>query len=175
MTVLRRWAADAGVEHEDGIRPGELLVTLPGEHRLRTTVSVLVGSHTLSVSAFVVRRADENPEAVMRWLLRRNARLRGVAFALDAADDVYLVGRLPAAAVDQQNLDDLFGSVLETADQSFDELLRLGFPGSIRREAAWRRSRGLDEANLRAFRDLVGEPGAASEDTADPGDGAGDR
>ena len=171
MTVLRQWAADAEVAHEEGVRPGELLVTLPGEHRLRTLVSVLVGSHTLSVSAFVVRRADEDPEAVMRWLLRRNARLRGVAFALDTSDDVYLVGRLPIAAVTPESLDDLFGSLLETADQAFDELLRLGFPSSIRREAAWRRARGLDDANLRPFRDLVEDDTPA----AHPGDVTGDR
>lgn len=175
MAVLRRWAEEADVAHEDGVRPGELLVTLPGEHRLRTLVSVLVGAHTLSVSAFVVRRADENTEAVMRWLLRRNARLRGVAFALDAVDDVYLVGRLPAAAVTRESLDDLFGSLLETADQAFDELLRLGFPGSIRREAAWRRSRGLDDTNLRAFRDLVDGDTPAPGTTAGPGDVSGDR
>lgn len=156
MAVLREWAAATGVDHEDGVRPGELLVVLPGEQRLRTTVSVLIGSHTVSVSAFVVRRADENHEEVMRWLLRRNTRLRGIAFALDAADDVYLVGRLPVSAVVPDVLDDLFGSLLGTADSAFDELLRLGFAGSIRRESAWRRARGLDERNLHAFRGLLG-------------------
>ena len=90
----------AGIEHEPGARPGEFVVTLPGEHKLRTAVSLLVGDHSLSASAFVVRHADENHEEFYRWLLERNARLPGIAFAVDQVGDVYLVGRLPLAAVD---------------------------------------------------------------------------
>lgn len=158
--VVRQWLADSGVEHSDGARPGEVVVRLPGEHRLTTTVSVLVGDHSVGFSAFVVRHADENHEAVMRWLLRRNSRLRGVAFALDGDDDVYLVARLPTAALTPDALDDLMGTLLSTADDAFDQLLRLGFAGAIRREARWRSDRGLDDANLAAFRSLVDdEPG----------------
>lgn len=159
LAELRRWLADSGVEHDEGARPGELVLRLPGEHRLVTTVSVLVGEHTVSLSAFVVRHPEEGAEAFMRWLLRRNTRLRGVAFAMDADDDVYLVGRLPTAAVTTRVLDDLMGTVLATADGAFDTLLRLGFASSIRREARWRAERGMDAANLAAFHDLVDGPG----------------
>lgn len=162
LTTLRRWLAENDVDHSEGVRPGELVVRLPGEHRLVTTVSVLVGGHTLSVSAFVVRRAEENHEAVMRWLLRRNTRLPGIAFALDGDDDVYLVGRLPVRAVTPATLDDLFGALLATADGAFDHLLRLGFAGAIRREAGWRAARGLDAGNLAAFQQLI----ARGEDVA---------
>jgi hypothetical protein len=159
LAALRAWLADTDVRSEDGLRPGELVVRLPGEHRLVTTVSVLVGEHTLSVSAFVVRHPEENAEEVMRWLLRRNTRLQGIAFALDPDDDVYLVGRLPTSAVTPALLDDLMGSVLDTADGAFDTLLGLGFAASIRREARWRAARGLDTANLAAFQRLVHEDG----------------
>jgi hypothetical protein len=107
------------------------------------------------VSAFVVRHADENHEAVYRWLLERNARLRGVAFALDSLGDVYLVGRLPLEGVTPDTLDQLLGVVLDTADSSFDELLALGFLASMRREWAWRLSRGESTRNLEAFRHLL--------------------
>lgn len=155
LRALRAWLADTDVDHDEGLRPGEVVVRLPGEHRLVTTVSVLVGEHTLSVSAFVVRHPEENAEAVLRWLLRRNTRLRGIAFAVDPDDDVFLVGRLPSAAVTPAMLDDLMGSVLATADGAFDTLLELGFAASIRREARWRAARGLDTANLAAFQRLV--------------------
>src|SRR4029078_3040065 len=82
----------AEIEHEAGARPGEFVVVLPGERKLRTAVSLLVGDHSLSASAFVVRHEDEEHEQVYRWLLERNARLPGIAFALDGAGDVYLVG-----------------------------------------------------------------------------------
>jgi len=152
--VLEHLAA-AGIEHERGGRPGEVVATLPGEHKLRTTVSLLVGDHSLSASAFVVRRPDENHAQVHRWLLRRNARLHGVAFAVDDAGDVYLVGRLPLVGVTAQTLDALLGAVLETADSSFDQLLALGFLTSMRREWDWRVSRGESTRNLEAFRHLL--------------------
>lgn len=156
--VLRDWLTEAGVDRADGARPGEVVVQLPGEHKLRTTVSLLVGDHSLSVSAFVVRRADENHEEVYRWMLERNTRLYGIAFALDPLGDVYLVGRLPLAAVTPQTVDALLGAVLSTADSSFDELLALGFLSSIRREWAWRVSRGESTRNLEAFRHLLEPP-----------------
>src|SRR5262249_22052400 len=123
-------------------RPGTFVATLPGTHKLSTTVSLVVGSHTLSVNAFVARRPDENHEAVYRWMLERNARLYGVAFALDKLGDIYLAGRLPLAAVSADEVDRLLGVVLDCADSSFDSLLEMGFATAIRREWQWRAKRG---------------------------------
>jgi Putative bacterial sensory transduction regulator len=145
----------AGIEHETGARPGEVVAVLPGERKLRTAVSLLVGDHSLSASAFVVRHADEQHEQVYRWLLERNAKLPGIAFALDQDGDVYLVGRLPLAAVNDVTLDALLGAMLQTSDGSFNELLALGFISSMRREWAWRTARGESTRNLEAFRRLL--------------------
>jgi hypothetical protein len=147
--------AGAEITHEPGGRPGEIVATLPGEHKLSTTVSLLVGQHSLSASAFVVRHPDENHDEVHRWLLRRNARLPGIAFAIDADGDVFLVGRLPLEAVTPQSLDALLGALLETSDGSFDTLLTMGFLTSMKREWAWRTSRGESTRNLEAFRHLL--------------------
>jgi hypothetical protein len=145
----------AGIEHEPGARPGEVVAVLPGERKLRTAVSLLVGDHSLSASAFVVRNADEEHERVYRWLLERNARLPGIAFAVDRDGDVYLVGRLPLNAVDDMTLDALLGAILDASDSSFNELLALGFLSSMKREWAWRTSRGESTRNLEAFRHLL--------------------
>jgi hypothetical protein len=118
-------------------------------------VSLLVGQHSLSASAFVVRNPDENHAEVHRWMLRRNARLPGIAFAVDGDGDVYLVGRLPLDGVTPKTLDALLGALLETADGSFDTLLAMGFLTSMRREWAWRTSRGESTRNLEAFRHLL--------------------
>ncbi len=155
VQLLLDHLTEAGIDHERGGRPGEVVATLPGEHKLRTTVSLLVGQHSLSASAFVVRNPDENHEQVHRWLLRRNARLPGIAFAVDADGDVYLVGRLPLDAVSPGSLDALLGALLETADGSFDTVLAMGFLTSMRREWAWRTSRGESTRNLEAFRHLL--------------------
>lgn len=138
-------------------RPGTYVTTLPGTRKLSTTCSFLVGRHTLSVNAFVVRRPDENHEAFYRWLLERNLRLYGVSYGIDRLGDVYLTGRLPLASVTPPEVDRLLGAVLENADGSFNTLLELGFASSIRKEYAWRVSRGESTRNLEAFTHLTGE------------------
>jgi len=131
--------------------PGQFFVVLPGTHKLATNCWLVAGQHSLLVEAFVCRRPDEAFEDVARFLLRRNARMYAVAFSLDAAGDIYLVGRLPLAAVSAEEVDRLLGSVLQYADESFDQILELGFAGSIRREWQWRQKNGESTANLAAF------------------------
>ena len=147
---------EMGVPYE--VSPqGSLVVVLPGQHKLKTTVNLILGEHSLRIEAFVMRHPDANHEDVWAWLLRRNARLYGVAFSIDQVGDVYLTGRLPLHAVTADELDHVLGSVLTYADESFDTLLELGFADAIRREYAWRVSRGESTENLRAFRHLTGE------------------
>jgi hypothetical protein len=131
------------------------VVVLPGSHKLRTTVNLIVGEHALTLEAFVIRHPDERHEDVWAWLLRRNARLYGVAFSIDQAGDIYLTGRVALHAVTAGELDILLGSMLTAADESFDALLELGFAEAIRREWAWRISRGESTDNLRAFTHLA--------------------
>lgn len=131
--------------------PGQFFVKLPGTHKLATNCWLVVGQHALLVEAFVCRKPDENDEEFQRFLLRRNARMYAVAFALDKAGDVYLVGRLPLSSVTPDEVDRLLGSVLSYADEAFDPLLEIGFASSIRREWEWRQKRGESTANLAAF------------------------
>ncbi|SOD64774.1 Putative sensory transduction regulator [Streptomyces zhaozhouensis] len=145
---------EAGADWESP-DPGHYVVSLPGTRKLTTTCSLVVGQHALSVNAFVVRRPDENHEAVYRWLLERNTRLYGVAYAVDRLGDVYLTGRLPLASITPAEVDRLLGVVLENADGSFNTLLELGFASAIRREHAWRVARGESTRNLDAFRHLT--------------------
>jgi hypothetical protein len=136
---------------------GVFTVTLPGEHKLKTTCRLEVGDHALRVIAFVIRKPDENHEAVYGWLLRQNARLYGVAWTLDRAGDVYLTGRIPLHAVTEDEIDRVLGSVLVASDGAFDTLLEMGFATSIRREWDWRVSRGESLRNLEAFAHLATE------------------
>ncbi|MET7699962.1 MULTISPECIES: type III secretion system chaperone family protein [unclassified Streptomyces] len=139
-------------------RPGSYVVKLPGTRKLSTTVSLIVGRHSLSLNAFVIRHPDENEEGVQRWLLERNLKLYGVSYAVDRLGDVYLVGKLPLVAVTPEEIDRLLGSVLEAADGSFNTLLELGFASAIRKEYAWRVSRGESTRNLDAFTHLTQRP-----------------
>jgi hypothetical protein len=136
------------------------VVSLPGTHKLKTACNLIVGEHSLRIEAFVMRRPDERHEELWAWLLRRNARMYGVAFSIDAVGDVYLTGRVALGGLDEDELDRLLGSVLTYADESFDTMLEIGFGTSIRREWEWRVKRGESLANLQAFKHL------ASDDTS---------
>jgi hypothetical protein len=156
LAVLRSALDDAGVVWEQpAADPYACVATLPGTRKLSTTCSLRVGEHTLSINAFVVRHPDENHEGFYRWLLERNTRLYGIAYAIDRLGDVYLAGRLPLAAVTAEEVDRLLGAVLTNADEPFNTLLELGFATAIRREWEWRTKRGESTRNLDAFTHLL--------------------
>lgn len=144
-----------GIAWDLGGREGEYVVTLPGEQKLKTVVSLLVRDRTTSVSAFVIRNPDENHEEFYRTLLRKNLRQTGIAYAIDTDGDVYVRGELQTETVDEDRLDQLFGVILAAADAAFNELLAIGFLSSMKKEWAWRVSRGEPTKNLEAFRHLL--------------------
>lgn len=152
---LTAYLDGAGITWELGGREAEYVVTLPGEQKLKTVVSLLVRDRTTSASAFVIRNPDENHEEFYRTLLRKNLRLTGIAYAIDTDGDVYVRGELQTETVDEDRLDQLFGVILAAADAAFNELLALGFLSSMKKEWAWRMSRGESTKNLDAFRHLL--------------------
>ena len=133
---------------------GLFSVRLPGTAKLITECALEVGRHGVSVRAFVARRPDENHAGVYRWLLEQNLKLYGVSFSLDALGDIYLTGKMSLERISAAEVDRLLGAVATTADSSFNVILELGFADSIRREWAWRLSRGESTANLAAFTHL---------------------
>jgi hypothetical protein len=146
---------ELGVGYESP-QPGAYLVRLEGQHKLATMTWLIAQSHSLHVEAFFCRKPDENHADFYRFLLERGSRMFGVHFALDQVGDVYLVGRLPLAAITAEEIDRLLGCVLSYSDECFDQALMIGFASSIRREWAWRTKRGESLANLQAFARLTG-------------------
>lgn len=164
--VIRDYLDGNDLDYEE-LTEGIFSFSLPGEKKLQTAVRLDVGQHALGVHAFVCRRPDENHEQVWRWLLERNLKMYAVSFAVDRLGDIYLDARLPLAAIDADELDRLMGSVLSSADESFNAILELGFASSIRKEWEWRKSRGEPTHNLDAFRGWLE---AGDEPDANPDD-----
>ena len=156
--------ADLGVAYECPAA-GSYLVTLPGQHKLKTMAWLIAGPHSLQIEAFYCRQPDENHAEFYRYLLEHNSGMYGVHFALDPVGDVYLVGRMPLSAISPDEVDRLLGCVLSYADDTFDQALMIGFESAIKKEYAWRRKRGESLANLQAFGRLTG---AESEEAAPP-------
>lgn len=168
----RKDSGGAQVEH--------LVLELPGERKLKTTVLLTANAHGVRVEAFVCRRPDEAHEAVYRFLLKRNRRLYGVAYTIDNTGDIYLVGRISVDALTGDEIDRILGQVLEAADGDFNTLLEIGFVTSIRREWAWRVSRGESLRNLLAFEHLIDkealpQPGEPLEGRYEPGAALGEK
>jgi hypothetical protein len=154
LAVIEEFIASHDLDAEQ-VDSKTFLVTLPGEKKLQTHCALVVGDHSLGINAFVIRKPDENIAAVHEWLLTKNASMYSVAYAINELGDIYLVGRLPLNAVTEQEIDRVLGAVLQYSDSSFNQLLELGFSTAIRREWAWRVSRGESLANLKAFEHLI--------------------
>lgn len=154
LAAITSFARESGLDFDE-VPPATVVLTVPGERKLRTTVALSVGDSAVTVNAFVARNPDENHEAVYRWLLERNRRMYAVSYAVDQLGDIYLVGRLPLESITNEELDRVIGSVLEYSDGSFNTILEMGFATAIRREWQWRRSRGESTANLAAFAHLA--------------------
>jgi len=153
VATIEEFLESHEIEHDRS--DNSFFLTLPGERKLQTHCAIVVGDHSVSINAFVIRKPDENVEAVHEWLLKKNASMYCVAFAINEMGDIYLVGRLPFHSISEQELDRVIGAVLQYSDSSFNPLLELGFSSAIRREWAWRLSRGESLANLKAFEHLI--------------------
>ena len=162
LAAILDWCADTGVEWEQA-SASEVVVVLPGEQKLRTTVSLSVAPDTVTVNAFVMRHPEENiprdpslaagtqPAHLRSGLRPRSLRRR-------------VPGRaLPTSGFDTEVMDRLAGAVLLHADEVFNHLLELGFAHAITAEWRWRLEHGESTANLAAFEHLRPASGAVQE------------
>ncbi len=173
-TALREREIEYSRKSSGGSDGEHVVLELPGERKLKTTVLLTATGHGVRVEAFVCRHPDENLAGVFKYLLQRNRRLYGVAYTVDNVGDVYLVGQISSEALTAVEIDRVLGQILEAADGDFNVLLELGFATSIRREWAWRVSRREPLHNLLAFEHLIDkdslpEPGAPLPEQYRPG------
>jgi len=109
--------------------PGERrwYVRLAGEEKDFTTIWFTLRQRTLHYETYVMPAPEENHEQFWEHLLRRNYKLYGVHFAIGPEDAVFLVGHIPAADVDAEELDRIVGTVFASVEQFFHPALRIGY------------------------------------------------
>lgn len=122
-----------------------VMVAVSGQWRRSMPVLFDVEERHLRFHALLASSLDENHEEAYRYALQRNQRAHDVRFALDGDGNVLLVGRVPLEVVDGQLLDELLGELVQTADETFNQLLGLGFEAYVEREKQWRRKAGVGE------------------------------
>jgi len=102
-------------------------VRMSGEEKEFTTVWLTLGQRTLRFETYVMPAPEENAQALYETLLRRNEKLVGAHFSIGQEDAVFLRGEIPLAALNEQELDRLIGTLYSTVEQSFGSLIRIGF------------------------------------------------
>ncbi|MEY4025195.1 MAG: hypothetical protein RL278_463 [Actinomycetota bacterium] len=102
-------------------------VRMSGEEKEFTTVWLTLGQRTLRFETYVMPAPEENAQVLYETLLRRNEKLVGAHFSIGQEDAVFLRGEIPLAALNEQELDRLIGTLYSTVEQSFGSLIRIGF------------------------------------------------
>jgi len=138
--VIDAWTR-ARLEEPDGAlvavdRQAELgrwYLRLRGDEKDFVTIWLTVRQRTLHHEAQVMPAPETNIAETFEYLLRRNADLYQMRFALGPEDAVYLVGELPIAAVTSDELDRVVGSTLQYVDACFPTAMGIGYAGIYRR------------------------------------------
>ncbi len=125
------------------VGPDRWLTRLEGERKRTIPVLLHLDERSLKLSALLAGHPDEQHGAVHRLLLHRNQRPAPVHFAIDDAGDLFLVGRVPLAALDERAVDELLGLVLAMTDDVVDRVLATGFASYLAAEQRWRAREGL--------------------------------
>ena len=137
--VIERWAAarlaEGGVVAAVDRQPelGRWYLRLRGEEKDVVTVWLTVRQRTLHHETQMMPAPEVNVEATYEYLLRRNADLHRMRFALGPEDAVYLVGEIPVTDVSEDELDRVIGSSLAYIDTCFPTAMSIGFAGAYRR------------------------------------------
>lgn len=117
----------------DGTATHRWLLRFAGEEKDFITLWLTFHQRTLHFETQFMPAPESNQLEVLTYLLRRNARLIQMTFAFGPEDAIYLVGRIPAAQVDDDELDRIAGCSLLYVDDHFPTAMTLGFPGVYRR------------------------------------------
>jgi len=137
--VIERWAAARLAEngavvavdrHEE---LGRWYLRLAGDEKDFVTVWLTIRQRTLHHETQVMPAPEVNVAETFEYLLRRNADLHQMRFALGSEDAVYLVGEVPVATVSDEELDRIVGSSLAYVDAIFPTAMSIGFAGHYRR------------------------------------------
>jgi hypothetical protein len=142
--IIERSLAGHDLRYER-VSDNDWAILLKGEKKLSITVLFALRERTLAVESFFIRRPAENHAELYRMLLRANARVYGVRFALDDLGDVYLVGRFPVEAVSEEEIDRILGTILSTSDEMFMPAIEIGFASYLARDLAWRAAQGAPD------------------------------
>jgi hypothetical protein len=104
-----------------------------GDEKDYITVWFTLKQRTLWHEAQFMPAPETNAAEVYAYLLRRNSALMGMWFALGPEDAVYLVGRVPARLIDDDELDRIAGASVVYTDDHFPTAMTMAHTSTYRR------------------------------------------
>ena len=112
---------------------GRWYLRLRGDEKDFVTVWLTIRQRTLHHETQVMPAPEVNVGETFEYLLRRNADLHQMRFALGAEDAVYLVGEVPVASVTEDELDRIVGSSARLRRRLLPDGHGIGFAGACYR------------------------------------------
>ncbi len=116
-----------GVERENDNGVRRWLMRLTGEEKQFISVWFALRQRSLSVEAYFMPGPEENVEQLWTYLLRLNARIGGLRFAVGLEEAVYLMGATSVHHVNEAELDRLLGSAYAYSEAYFRPAMRIGY------------------------------------------------
>ena len=120
-------------EVTDGTATHRWLLRFEGEEKDFITLWLTYHQRTLHFETQFMPAPEENQLDVLTYLFRRNAHLIQMSFAFGPEDAIYLVGRVPASLLDEDELDRIAGCSILYVDDHFPTAMTLAYPGQYRR------------------------------------------
>lgn len=109
-------------------------VSVPSYWREVIAVSMNLSDTHLRCDAFFLRAPDEKHDEAYALLLRKNSRAHVWKFSVNEVGDVSLVCELPRAAIDPDELDTLFGSLITLVDETYVPYMKLAFATALEKQ-----------------------------------------
>ncbi len=137
--VIDRWAEREreqnelflNAEYHDEDR--RWIVRLRGEEKAIIAVWLTLRERTLHYESYFMPAPEEHVLECYEYLLRVNARLFAVRFAIGPEDAVYLVGQLPVRTIDEDQLDVAVGTIYAATEQCFPAAMAIGYESKYHR------------------------------------------
>ena len=120
----------AAIDHDAELR--RWYVRLRGEQKTITTVWLTLRELTLHFETQFMPAPEERVQELYDYLLRVNARLYGVRFAIGDEEANYLLGQLPGRAIDEDELDRIVGSCFAYTEEYFRAAMRIGYASKFK-------------------------------------------
>jgi Putative bacterial sensory transduction regulator len=134
----QQWSASSllGIEHQpspDDRGHFHWLIRLKGEEKSVITMWLSLRQRSVHVETELMPAPEQNREALLRFLLVKNAELRDVHFAIGPEEGIYLMTQIPINEVDIERLDELVGATLTYVDEIYPTAMTMGLPALYRR------------------------------------------